>query len=173
MEDVTIETPRFILRSLTESDASERYLSWLIDTSANRFIVSARPDFKLDELRAFIADRALRNDVLFLGIFERVGMEHIGNIKYEPICHGEEYAVMGLLVGAKEWRGKGVAGEVLSASIKWIESKFQIKKILLGVSRSNDAALRSYVKFGFVADEDDPLRISSATTMAMVYRLGK
>lgn len=172
MENVSIETPRFILRSLTEEDATERYLGWMIDTVANRFIVSARDTLSVADLRAFIAARIHRTDVLFLGIFFRDDGSHIGNIKYEPIRPAEGYAVMGLLVGDPNWRGKGVAGEVLAASINWLQEKFCLEEILLGVDRNNEAALRAYRSFGFRTLENDRLGISSAQNMAMVFRLG-
>ena len=53
---------------------------------------------------------------LFLGVFEKVTNKHIGNIKYDPIDSESKVAVMRILIGDPEWRGRGVAEEVLSAS---------------------------------------------------------
>ncbi|MBM3272634.1 GNAT family N-acetyltransferase [Candidatus Kaiserbacteria bacterium] len=172
MEGVTIETPRFILRSLTEGDASERYLSWLVDSSVSRFIVSARPNLRLDDLRAFIAERLPRRDVLFLGIFLRDGITHIGNIKYEPVNQPKGYAVMGLLIGEQHWRDKGIAQEVLKASIDWLAREANIGSVFLGVDRENLSAINAYTKYGFKLLERDELGIASERNLAMVYRTG-
>jgi [ribosomal protein S5]-alanine N-acetyltransferase len=41
---------------------------------------------------------------------------NIGNIKYEPIVIEEHQATMGILIGEKRRRGKGVATEVINTS---------------------------------------------------------
>lgn len=172
MDNVVIETPRFVLRSLIEDDATERYLGWMIDTASNRFIVSARSGLSLMDLRVFIADCRVREDVLFLGIFFRDDGSHIGNIKYDPIRQVEGYAVMGMLIGESIWRGQGVAREVINTSMCWLEAKFGLREILLGVDRENEAAISAYRKFGFYPDQNDRLRISSSQNMSMVFKLG-
>ena len=43
-------------------------------------------------------------------------MQHIGNIKYEPIDFQAATATMGILTGANDWRGKGVGPEVIKGS---------------------------------------------------------
>ena len=172
MDNVVIETPRFVLRSLIEGDATERYLDWMINTVSNRFIVSARSGLTLADLRVFIAECRVREDVLFLGIFLRDDGSHIGNIKYDPIRQLEGYAVMGMLIGEGTWRGQGVAREVINASIRWLEAKFGLREILLGVDRENEAAISAYRKFGFHPDQSDRVRISSSQSMSMVYKLG-
>lgn len=172
MEGVCIETPRFILRSLTVDDATEKYLSWMVDTEANPYIVSARRSLTVGDLRTFIAERERRDDVAFLGIFLRANGSHIGNIKYEPICPVEGYAIMGLLVGDQDWRGKGVAGEVLDATVLWLGKAFGLQKIVLGVDRDNTAAIRAYEGFGFRATQEDDFGITSAQNMSMTLTLG-
>lgn len=56
---------------------------------------------------------------------------------------------MGLLIGDCEWRGKGVANEVINKTSSWIKRKLKIKVILLGVSQQNKSAIKAYQKAGF------------------------
>lgn len=148
-EPIAIESERFLLRPLTEADATDRYLRWLADENALRFITAASSTNTLETLRRFVRERCDRSDVLFLGIFDRSNGLHIGNIKYEPMDSAKGYAVMGLLIGDSAYRGRGVAGEALEASAVWLRLHRGIRQIVLGVQKDNVPAIRAYEKSGF------------------------
>jgi [ribosomal protein S5]-alanine N-acetyltransferase len=97
----------------------------------------------------YIRDKNLQSDVLFLGIFSSATNEHIGNIKFEPVNSTMGYAVMGMLIGERAWRGQGAAGEVLDCTATWLRKNRAIKQILLGVQNHNLPAIRAYEKVGF------------------------
>ena len=163
---VEITTERFLLRLLTENDVTERYLSWLGDGNAKRFIAYAAKTKSLSDLKHYVRERTGRSDILFLGIFGW----HIGNIKYEPVNSELGYTIMGILIGEPAYRGKGVTIEVISASAHWLKYNRKIKQVLLGVGRDNQAAIRAYEKVGF-AVVDPPLIAKSAPeaiTMAWI-----
>ena len=144
--DQEILTSRFILRPLDVTDISDRYVSWLSDESTSKYI-STR--LSLTDLRDYVIARTHRDDVLFLGIFNKINGLYIGNIKYEPIEVERHQATMGILIGEKDWRGKGVASEVIIASAITLNRLLKIENILLGVNKSNLAAIRAFEKVGF------------------------
>ncbi len=144
---VRIFTQRFLLRELTVADVSERYRDWLLGPEAQKNI-SATTD-SLPELVRYVADRTQRTDVLFLGIFDLLSGLHIGNLKYEPVNSELGYAIVGVLIGEVEYRGRGVATEVLLASTAWLKANRRINQFLLGVWKANLAAVRAYEKAGF------------------------
>lgn len=145
-----IVTERFVLRPLQVSDVGERYLSWMRDADALKFITAAARIEKLADLAEYVRQRVGREDVLFLGIFEHDSHLHIGNIKYEPLDSAKGEATMGILIGDANYRGKGVTGEVIKASGEWLKANRGVRRILLGVSSDNAAAMRAYEKVGFV-----------------------
>jgi ribosomal-protein-alanine N-acetyltransferase len=163
-----IFTNRFILRPLNVDDISERYAGWLSDQATSKYI-SAR--LSLADLRQYVYERTSQEDVLFLGIFDKITNLHIGNIKYEPVNSKLRYAIMGILIGEAEWRGKGVASEVLLASAKWLWNNRNIQQIILGVSHSNLAAIRAYRKVGFVNQATEYIPTISRDNMTMVWIL--
>jgi len=148
-----ISTVRFLLRPLTEEDVTTRYLSWLCNEEAKRFISVAADTKGLSDLREYVSARIGRDDILFLGIFERTTELHIGNIKYEPVNSGLGYAIMGILIGDPAYRRTGVTAEVLTHSAHWLMRNRNIRQIVLGVSKDNAAAIRAYEKVGFVFAE--------------------
>ena len=166
-----MESARFVLRSLSEQDASERYLGWLSDASISRFINSAAETKALSELKKYVSERCARPDVLFLGIFERASGLHIGNIKYEPIDFYNRYAVMGILIGEVAWWGKGVAAEVITKSAAWLHDRNGICEIVLGVWLDNSAAIAAYENCGFKIEPTDRVFIEPGKSVSMVLRL--
>lgn len=168
---LALDTPRFHLRSLTVEDVNERYQSWFNPETARMGIASARRPPTLRELRDFIAERSNRLDVLFLGIFAKQGGEHVGNIKYEPIDREQRYAVMGILIGEKQWWGKGVTAEVLRVTARWLAEYCGTQEIVLGVMKDNLPARRSYEKVGFRPRATRRIRIDPRIHESMVWRL--
>ena len=146
---MVINTERFQLKTLTVDDATEEYLSWFSSSKeVGEYIAYAKTNADINKLRQYVKEREDREDVLFLGIFTDSG-QHIGNIKYEPINLIDQSATMGILIGNKEWRGKGVATEVIKDSGKYLKENYKIKYIDLGVNKDNIAAVSAYKKMKF------------------------
>jgi len=144
-----INTRRFQLKPLSTKDVTERYLSWFKESQeVNQYILFAQKKPNINDLMQYVRDRENRKDILFLAIFSYSGL-HIGNIKYEPINFKDESATMGILIGDKEWIGKGVAPEVIKASSEYLQENYGIKNIELGVDKNNIPAISAYKKIQF------------------------
>ena len=149
MKNVFMESERFFLRTLIEDDVNARYLEWINGSDKSQYINYTNQNRTVDEVSTFVTERVNSDTVLFLGIFVRESGEHIGNIKYEPIDFEEHQATMGILIGEENWRGRGVATEVINKSAIWLQENLTINKILLGVDVGNIGAIRAYEKSGF------------------------
>lgn len=170
MAALEILTPRFILRSLIVDDVSSNYCRWMNSATDLKYIEATKSKHDESFLRAYISERVNRDDVLFLGIYENENHEHIGNIKYEPVNINEGYAVMGILIGEKNWWGQGVAAEVIKHSAKWLNQSYGISEIILGVDLENEAAIRAYKKVGFQKESTTKITVGSRT-MTMILHL--
>lgn len=168
---VEINTERFLLRELTEDDVTQRYLGWLSDSESKKFIAASATVRKLSDLRQYVLERIGRDDIIFLGIFEKTNGLHIGNIKYDPVNSGLGYAIMGMLIGDSAYRSKGVATEILNASARWLKEHRNIRQILLGVSKDNLAAVKAYEKVGFVVADTPYIQKSMPGAITMVWCL--
>lgn len=168
---VEIVSDRFLLRELTVEDVTERYLNWLCDVDAKKFITAATKTKSLLDLRHYVRERIGRHDILFLGIFEKITGLHIGNIKYEPVNPTLGYAIMGVLIGDSVYRGKGVSAEVIASSAQWLKYNRKIEQVLLGVSKDNPAAIRAYEKVGFVVADTPFIQKSTSEAITMVWSL--
>lgn len=150
-----LETERFTLRPLQVDDANEHYLSWFQDPGTDN-IEAKQTTRSLADLQLYVSEKIARPDVVFLGVFERGSQLHVGNVKFEPVDRDKGYAVFGILIGMEEFRGKGVAGEVIRSCAKWLKEQ-GVHEIVLGVSTDNTPAIRAYKKAGFQIGDTEHL----------------
>ena len=150
---VEINTQRFLLRQLITDDISDKYLSWL-NKEESPYIDYGKNHSTMEELKVYVSERERKKDVLFLAIFTKK-KKHIGNIKYEPIDLIRKTATMGILIGDSNWRGKGVAIEVIKASGHYLSDRYGVKTIILGVNQNNHAAKSVYKKIGFTIKDQN------------------
>lgn len=169
IEDYMIQTPRFILRPLTVSDATQDYLQWMRDEVVLQFITGASRTQTLASLEEYILEKANNENCILFGIFERLSNTHIGNIKYEPICLDKSEAVMGVLIGDPAWRGKQVFSEVFEATQDFLAKSYSIRKIRLGVDSSNIQAIKAYQKMGFIAQSLSDGELTPSIEMIYEY----
>ena len=144
---IEVTTQRFLLRQLITDDISDKYLSWL-KREESPYIEYGKNHSTMEELKVYVSEQERKKDVLFLGIFTKK-KKHIGNIKYEPIDLIRKTATMGILIGDKDWRGKGVAIEVIKASAHYLNSIYGVTTIFLGVNPNHQVAVSVYKKIGF------------------------
>lgn len=148
--DVRLDTDRFTVRTLKPSDVGDAYAAWFTDPVVQQFITWRSTGEPIAELRTFVADHDSRSDSLLLGIFDAAG-RHVANLKYEPIDLRQRTAVLGVLIGDATWRGRGLFGEVFTATAGLLQRRFGIRRIRLGVDGENTAALAAYERAGFAA----------------------
>ena len=140
---------RFYLRHLGPDDVTDYYLNWFEDHTVKSFIDYAKDSKGKDQLAEYIFEKNMSSSALFLGIFSNQDDCHVGNIKFEPINIKNKSAEMGILIGDKSWRGKGVGPEVILGSGSWLKDNLGIELMTLGVSVNNKMALKAYQKIGF------------------------
>ena len=146
---IVIKSKRCYLRKLSVNDDLNSYLYWMQTPSNNPFILSATLSYDLNQLKNFINTCNNRSDVNLFGIFTNMDDVHIGNIKFDEINLLKKSATFGILIGDKNFRGKGFAKEAIIASVLWLKDNYDIETIKLGVDHKNISALNLYLKLGF------------------------
>jgi hypothetical protein len=146
---ILIKTQRCFLKELNEKDDLKKYLYWMQTPSNNPFIKSSHVNYNLSQLKDFIITCNKRKDVILLGIYANKNGLHIGNIKFDEIDLVRKSAVLGILIGDIDFRGKGIAREVILECVLWLTNKYKIESIKLGVDPNNLEALNLYQSMGF------------------------
>ncbi|MBI2063443.1 MAG: GNAT family N-acetyltransferase [Candidatus Yanofskybacteria bacterium] len=159
---------RIFLRTLGVDDATEEYAGWLNDPEVNRFL--ATKSATVDELRNYIIKKDEQDDALFFGIFLKDPVRglardevaspkdlgeatsngtHIGTIKLEPIDLAGKKATIAMMIGNKNYWGKGLMPEATKLLINYCFSELGLDEVNLGVLDQNKSAIRAYEKVGF------------------------
>jgi RimJ/RimL family protein N-acetyltransferase len=108
-------------------------------------------DYTFNMLENFI-NNLIINKTNFWTIKIKDTDKHIGNIKIDPIDFYNGFAELGIMIGAKEEWGKGYAQEAINLVIDYCFNSLKVRKINLGVLSENVAAVKLYLKIGFVIE---------------------
>lgn len=141
-----------LLREIQLTDATERYLSWMNDPELTKFLEARFLHHTLESLERFVREQ-MRDPVHWM--FAICGLEtgeHIGNIKLGPISEVHGYGDIGLLVGQREWLGKGVGTEAIRLLRDFAFYSIGMRKLTSGMYSTNLAARRAFEKCGFVVE---------------------
>lgn len=168
-----LETERFVIRNLTTEDVGAEYLSWFKRDDVKDYIYYKVSDDQneLLKLKDYVQEKSSDKSILFLGVFDKIAPHaHIGNIKFEPFDLEERVCVFGILIGNKDWQGKGVGTEAVGETLKAI-GDLGMKKVYLGVDKNNQAAIRLYEKLGFARDFANYLGMDENVNICMLKNL--
>ncbi len=110
---INLSTARFILRSLTPADASDRWCEWSADPQIMEPLNVATRRLTKDELRRYIA-RFDNDNSYLIGVFTKAMSQHIGFYAVE-VSKAHATGNFNLVIGDKHHWGKGVVNEVRAA----------------------------------------------------------
>lgn len=147
-----LEGDQIYLRALEVSDATEAYLSWLNDPETTRGLMSGAYPSNLEDLRRYVETVTTSKDAVMFAVCDKSSDEHIGNIKIDRFDWSSRTCELGILLGSKDHRGKGIGTEVCRLVLQYAFERLNIRKVLLAVYANNPAAIRTYEKLGFVME---------------------
>ena len=144
---VSLETENYLLRSLAESDATDRYLGWLKDPEVTRFINVRLREPSLETIRTYIATHDDRSSFL-LGIFSKGDGLHIGN--YSAKCDLYHLTTsLGVMIGDRGHWGRRIVIETRAAVLDFLFDDVGLVKVYGGCYSNNLPAVYNYKAQGF------------------------
>ena len=147
---------------------TETYRSWLSDCDVTKYLCSL--NVTLEELKDYVSQRINKVEICFWAILDNGTNAHIGNVKLEPIVRHELRATFGILIGNKDFWGRGIATEVTELVVDFAFNHLKLKSLDLGVERANVAAIRAYKKVGFHIEELEGHQKATPTSVFMIKR---
>ncbi len=148
---IRIEGDRIYLKKLREDNATQEYCDWLNDSEVNIYLETKRAT--IEELKRYIRERENNKNCLFLGIFLKENNKHVGNIKLEPIDLSCKKTTLGILIGDKNYWGRGIGTEATKLVVNHAFNTLGLNDVNLGVISKNKSAIRVYEKVGFEVDK--------------------
>tara|TARA_Y100000768_G_scaffold388873_1_gene388135 strand:+ start:225 stop:1547 length:1323 start_codon:yes stop_codon:yes gene_type:complete len=141
-----IISSEYTIKKFKISYVTQNYLKWFKDPLTKKFIITKCQT--ISELKKDVRIRLQEKNSLFYGIFTKKNF-HIGNIFVNKIDIKKGNAYLGILIGEKEFRGKGVGYIAIKSVINLLNRNYGLNNIFLGLSKKNKIAYKLYSKIGF------------------------
>lgn len=146
---VILESDIFYLRKISIDDCDENYLKWMNNPEINKYLESRFTTHTIDSLKDFVNSmNNSENNVLF-AIVDKESDTHIGNIKLGNIHPIHKYADIGLLIGDKNYWGRGIATNAIKLVSEFAFDELNLRKVLAGVYENNIGSIKAFEKCGF------------------------
>lgn len=144
-----MDNQKINLRRLQASDVTLEYVNWMNDPEINRYLESRYDDHSLTSIKTFVEAMSHEKGNFLFGIFCNKTSLHIGNIKLGPIDYRYLRAEIGLIVGNRNFWGKGIATEAILIICKFAAEELKLRKVEAGCYSSNQGSKKAFVKAGF------------------------
>jgi len=140
---------RLYLRLLEESDMGDEYLGWLNDAEVTRYLETGNFPSTPHTLRKYVEHFQNSTTDLLFAIIDRGTDQHIGNVTLNRINWIHRTADTGLMIGRKEFWGRGYAFEAWSLIIEYAFRRLGLQKVVAGTVANNTASIVTLEKLGF------------------------
>jgi len=138
---------RLYLRPLEEGDV-ERCQRWINDPEVRRWITRRFPVGYRQEAEWLQRQYTSLTDIV-LAIVLKEGDKHIGNCGLHKIDYTSGRAILGIVIGEPDYRGRGYGPEAMSLLLDYAFGELRLHRVELKVFSYNQRALRAYRKLGF------------------------
>jgi RimJ/RimL family protein N-acetyltransferase len=144
-----ISGSKIYLRPLERADLNESYLSWLNDPEVTRYLETGTFPTTSQDLEKFYAQVTGSSTEVIFAIADSKSHKHIGNVKLGPINWVHRRTMFGILIGDKQYWGKGVGEEVTRLMVEYAFYRLNLHRVGLVVFEEHKPAVRCYEKVGF------------------------
>lgn len=138
---------KIYLRYITLNDVNQNYLSWLNDEDVMAGIATS--GYTLENLKIYVEERLKNKTAAFFAICDVSSDKHVGNVKLDFHDSKANVSELGLLIGDKNYWGKGIGYEACYLAIAYGFNTQLLRKIYLAVYENNPVAKKLYERLGF------------------------
>jgi [ribosomal protein S5]-alanine N-acetyltransferase len=153
LKQVKIQGEDFYLVNFTEDHISTEYLRWLKDKEVNKYLLKPHQNISFEEASEYCNKMIKSKKDIFLAILEKGTSLHIGNVRLGPIDWNLKHCKFSMMIGNKEFHGKGLGTKIVRSSIDFVFSELKLSRFYLDVLEENKAAIRTYEKNGLIVEK--------------------
>lgn len=140
---------RIYLRSVCREDVNENYRRWMNDPGVVQFLESRFRSYTIEDLMAYVDKVSADPDMVFMAIVVKESDVHIGNVKLGPINRVHLVADMGIIIGERDYWGKGYATDAIRLIATYAFTQLNLHKVTAGIYANNTGSEKAFLKAGF------------------------
>lgn len=164
MHHTFITGERIYLRVLERDDLKGNMFQWANDSEVTEYMIMGALPNAMAKLEAEYEQLSKSDRDVVLAIVDKGSDKHIGNVGLYLINHISRIGEFRIIIGEKEYWGKGYGTEAARLVINYGFDKLNLNCIFLGVNAEHAAAIKSYEKAGFKKE---------CTMRQLIYRNGR
>lgn len=146
-----IESGKLFLRKLKIEEIDDRVLSWFADQDLMLYYTNSRNAITRESLIDSIEIGEKNGTSYTYGIFLNEGV-CIGTIKLGPINIVHRISDLVVLIGDRNYHGKGLSVEAIQLGNKLAFETFDLRKLFGGMYASNISSIKAYLRAGWTAE---------------------
>lgn len=150
MNSYFLEGDEIALRPLTINDLTQEYLDWLNDKEVNHYSFRRFSFCSEAQLKSYLESLPSRNDEMHFAIIIKPEGKHVGNIGLKSIHSQARFAELGILIGCKEFWGRGIAVQSIRLLQDYAFNRLNLNRLEMG--SFNPAAIKAYEKAGWLRE---------------------
>jgi len=132
---------------LSPDDVGPDYVAWMNDPDVTRYLECRFRSYTEEDLRGFVRAMVDSGNNFLFGIYD--GEKHVGNIKIGNVDWKHRYGDLGLVIGLKEYWGRGVATKAIDYCCSYAKCELGLRKLFAGIYDGNVGSLKAFLKCGF------------------------
>ncbi|NDV26709.1 GNAT family N-acetyltransferase [Desulfovibrio sp. JC010] len=138
------------LRGLSLDDVDGNWFSWFNNPEITKYMYNGSYPNTREGLIKFYQSTCVDNSAhLVLAIIDIASGAHVGNLGLHRIDHLYRRAELGIVLGEKDFWGKGIGSEACKLICGHGFARFNLHKIFLRTEFENVGAIRAFEKAGF------------------------
>jgi len=137
------------LRKFRMKDVNKNYLKWINDKEVTKYLESRFDTHSISSLMKYVKNILKNCNIMFFAIVDKEKNKHIGNLKIGPINKNHRFAEIGIMIGEKEYWGKGYGQEAIELAVKYSFLKLKLHKLTAGCYSNNLGSLNAFKKAKF------------------------
>jgi RimJ/RimL family protein N-acetyltransferase len=144
-----VEGDKIILRRLTANDITAEYLAWLNDEDVTRGLETVARPYTQEMLEQYIHDVLANENTYMFMVLDKTSGKTIGTAKVHNISKKNGTCNLGLMLGDKNYWGKGYGQDAYNTAIDFAFKTLGIRRIWEMANANNVASLSMCKKAGF------------------------
>jgi ribosomal-protein-alanine N-acetyltransferase len=139
----------FYLRGLREQDLSGRWFQWFNDPGTTRFQNKGYVPNTLHAQRTYFERVQSSKEDIVLAIVDEASDRHVGNVGLHAIDWIHRSAVLGIVIGEREFLGRGWGRQAWAAITRYAFETINLNKVCASVFEGNEPSMKCALASGY------------------------
>ena len=144
-----VEGERLFLATLDINHIDDSIMAWFKDESLMKYYTNSKQPITKEKLISAIEEGEESGQSYTYGIYYKDNNACIGTIKLGPINIAHKISDLVVLLGDKNYHGKGLAIEAIKLGNKVAFEKHDLRKLYGGMYENNVASIKAYTRAGW------------------------